>query len=353
VSALFPWQQSAVFDGLLRQQLTAGSNATTKPPPPRVRDSIRDLATALVAKTTPSNAWVDFNFAPSGTLWAYQKSMPMQNFTFMPQLGQSTPVVSPAARLDAIVANTDSRRGRVFRPPTTPARTVDYETTYRLGSANSTERDAYDTASASFWAAGANTTAIGGMWLDIALQALPESTTVAETALFLARAFGAAYDAGIAAYKLKYSVLQWRPISAFRVGYPKQGPIPAFAPDPAWTPLLMTPPHPDYPSGHSSTVGAVLEVLLRTLGLKNDGTKWDSIATTARSESNPQAGERSYPSLTAAATEVGDSRVYAGVHFNHSCADALALGRLVGGEAFEALKPAAGGLLSPRRIFGR
>ena len=40
----------------------------------------------------------------------------------------------------------------------------------------------------------------------------------------------------------------------------------------------------------------------------------------------PMVGERRYGSLTAAANEVGDSRVFAGVHFNHSCVDGLELG---------------------------
>jgi hypothetical protein len=59
-----------------------------------------------------------------------------------------------------------------------------------------------------------------------------------------------------------------------------------------------TPAHPEYPSGHQVSVGAILEVILRTLGGKDD------VAFTISSEGTPWL-TRSYKSLTAAANEVG------------------------------------------------
>jgi hypothetical protein len=331
LSSLFPWAQSSVYDGLLRRQLTTGI------PAKKTRDQIRTLAADLVAKTPLPNAFAaDFEFAPSGTLWRYQKATPMQNFTFMPQLGEGEPIVLSAARLQAITANTDPKRGPVFRPPT--PLTIDYETTYTMGNLTSSSRTKYDTGSAMFWVAGSNTSAIGGVWLSIAREVLPADLGVKDTALFLGRAFGAAYDAGIATYQLKYdpTIFQWRPVSAFNIGYPAQGAIAARPKDPFWRPLLpMTPPHPEYPSGHSATVGAVLEVLLRTI-------KKDDVTFSTRSEGAAMVGARTYTSLTAAAKEVGDSRVFAGVHFKHACDDGLSLGRLIGKEAFEAVS--SGGL---------
>lgn len=344
LSTLFPWAQSNVYDGLLRKQL---STLTTPLPPKKTRDQIRTLASDLVAKNPLPNAFAaDFEFAPSGTLWRYQKSSPMQNFTFMPQLGQGEPIVSSSARLQAITANTDPKRGPVFRPPT--PLTIDYETTYTMGNLTSPTRSKYDTGSAMFWVAGSNTSAIGGVWLSIAWSVLPADLSVKDTALFLGRAFGAAYDAGIATYQLKYdlTIFQWRPISAFSTGYPAQGAVAARPKDPYWRPLLpMTPPHPEYPSGHAATVGAVLEVLLRTL-------KKDEVTFSTRSEGAAMVGERTYKSLTAAAKEVADSRTFAGVHFNHSCVDGLNLGRLIGKEAFEAVS--SGGSLGRRfgGLFG-
>ena len=54
------------------------------------------------------------------------------------------------------------------------------------------------------------------------------------------------------------------------------------------------------------------------------------------SEGAPWLGKRNYSSLTAAAEEVGDSRLFGGVHFPSANADGLKLGRLVGARVFEA-----------------
>jgi hypothetical protein len=328
------------YDALLKKQL-----GDAGPLPRATRDAIRQLASGLVTGAIggASAEFADFTFARQGSTWLWQVAPGAKmQFAMLPQLGQAAPLLSAPSRLDALAKNTDAKKGPVFRPPT-PSRTIDYATTYKLGNATAPDRSAYDTGSVGFWAAGANTSGISGHWLTISLAALPAETTVAETALFLARAFGAAWDAIIAAYKLKYSILQWRPISAFTQGYPAQGEVPAFAADPSFTPLLSTPPHPEYPSGHQATVGAVMEVLLRTLGGN------DAVALSVGSESAPALGERTYASLTAAAAEVGDSRVYGGVHFNASCTDGLRLGRLVGGEAFEKLKATGGS--KGRRLF--
>jgi hypothetical protein len=51
--------------------------------------------------------------------------------------------------------------------------------------------------------------------------------------------------------------------AACRTGYP------GFTADSSWTPLLKTPSHPEYVSGHQVTVGAILEVLIKTLGGKD------------------------------------------------------------------------------------
>jgi hypothetical protein len=57
------------------------------------------------------------------------------------------------------------------------------------------------------------------------------------------------------------------------------------------------------------------------------------------SEGAPWVGERSYKSLTDAAVEVGDSRLYGDVHFNSSNVDGLKLGRLVADQVISKLQP--------------
>jgi hypothetical protein len=62
-------------------------------------------------------------------------------------------------------------------------------------------------------------------------------------------------------------------------------------------PHSATPAHPEYPSTHQVSVGAILEVLLRTLGR-------DDVTFSIGSEGTPWL-TRSYKTLTAAAKEVG------------------------------------------------
>jgi hypothetical protein len=76
------------------------------------------------------------------------------------------------------------------------------------------------------------------------------------------------------------------------------------------------------------SVGAVLEVLLRTLSNR------DAVTFSISSEGAPGL-KRTYSSLTAAAQEVGDSRLFGGVHFPSSNADGLKLGRIIGAHVFE------------------
>jgi hypothetical protein len=320
LSTLFPWVQA--YNGLLDKQV-AGKTL----PDEDTLEAIRRASTDLVAQATASTGPSSFKFAPNGTLWAYQLA-PKQKYALYPQLGNSAPLVSSSVRLTEIAANTDAAKGPVFRPPS-PDRTVDYETTYKLGNLTSPQRSQYDTDSAFFWADGANTSTIAGHWLNVSLAVLPDDFSVPDTALFLARAFGAAWDASVAGWKVKYDVLQWRPVSAFAIGYPAVGKVAARAADPYWAQLLpATPAHPEYPSGHQITVGAILEVLLQTLGK-------DDVEFSIGTEGAPSIGLRKYKSITAAANEVGDSRVYGGVHFNASSVDGLTLGRLVGAQAFK------------------
>ena len=59
----------------------------------------------------------------------------------------------------------------------------------------------------------------------------------------------------------KYSRPHWRPVTAIR-GAAELG-IPSLKGDQNWEPLLVTPPHPDYPSAHAMFSGAA-EVVLKT-----------------------------------------------------------------------------------------
>jgi membrane-associated phospholipid phosphatase len=92
--------------------------------------------------------------------------------------------------------------------------------------------------------------------------------------------------------------------------------------DPAWTPLLITPPFAEYPSGHSTVSGAAATVLTAVLG--EDYAFEDH--THVREGMDP----RRYDSFWQAAEEAGISRLYGGIHFRSAIDQGLAQGRCIG-----------------------
>ncbi|KIZ03686.1 hypothetical protein MNEG_4271 [Monoraphidium neglectum] len=321
LSILFPSNQSAEYDGLLKKQLDAatGGKALTDAQKAGLKAAAA-LAGDLVRNHTggASAEYSGFKFGAPGP-FVYQLA-PGQKYALYPQLGNAKPFVVPQPELSAIVTNTDAAKGPVFKVPPIS----DYETARKLG-ANTTDKALGETAL--FWADGANTSAISGHWLDIAKRVLPSTLSVKDSALFFAKAFTGAWDASIAAWKIKYSTLHWRPVTAFRAGY--TGPDGPVAADKEWTGFLTrTPPHPEYPSGHQATVGALLEALVRQLGT-------DKVEFSIGSEGTPFLPERKYTDLTTPAVEVGDSRLYGGVHFNTSNVDGLIVGRVVASKAWD------------------
>lgn len=133
--------------------------------------------------------------------------------------------------------------------------------------------------------------------------ALSHALTVGESALLFALVDVAVADARIAIWDAKYTFKFWRPITALNAnadGSVTNNYL-------AWQPLIVTPSHPSYPSGHSGTVNAGFEVLKDFFG--NRQTVYLHTTT---------AGEppRLIQSLSQGESENGLSRIYGGIHFN-------------------------------------
>jgi hypothetical protein len=159
-------------------------------------------------------------------------------------------------------------------------------------------------------------------WNRIAAQvAATRSRSLVQNAHLLASVNVSMADAAIACWDSKYRYVTWRPITAIQEG-DRDGNA-ATAAEPAWVPWLDTtagtPPHPEYPSGHSTVSGAAAFVLAHVFG--------DETAFTVTSEARP--GTRSFASFSAALAEINDARVFAGIHFRTSCVRANALGATV------------------------
>jgi hypothetical protein len=92
--------------------------------------------------------------------------------------------------------------------------------------------------------------------------------------------------------------------------------------DPAWTPLLQTPPFPEYTSGHSVISNAAAAVLTDQFG--------DSVAFTDSTEVAYRLPVRSFRSFAHAASEAAISRLYGGIHYRQAIDEGSAQGKRVG-----------------------
>lgn len=92
--------------------------------------------------------------------------------------------------------------------------------------------------------------------------------------------------------------------------------------DEKWSPLLQTPPFPEYTSGHSVVSGASSEVLSAIFG--------DDFAFDDTTEIPYGLPVRSYTSFRNAAKEAAISRVYGGIHYNAAVVEGLKQGINVG-----------------------
>jgi hypothetical protein len=135
-----------------------------------------------------------------------------------------------------------------------------------------------------------------------------------------ARAFAALStanaDALISCWRAKYDRPYWRPITAIREA--------GTGPDPAWTPLVDTPPYPEYASGHACVSGSTSEVLGRLFGRHSLDLNVSSTGPTP-----PTPITRHYDSARALDEETSNARVWLGIHFRRAMTDGNELGHRV------------------------
>ena len=231
------------------------------------------------------------------------------------------------ARLRPFVLTSPSQ----LRPPGPPALESDayaaaVNEVKTLGATNDSSRTAEQTEIALFWADGAGTYTPPGHWNQIAGDiASAESVSLFEAARLFAILNCGLLDAAIAAWDAKYRYELWRPIDA--IWHADQDANAATIPDPAWVPLLITPPFPEYVSGHAAFSGAAASILSRLFG--------ESVVFDVISDGLPNVTRR-FSSFHEAAEEAGRSRVYGGIHFEFSNRDGLALGYAVGDMTLQA-----------------
>jgi hypothetical protein len=197
-----------------------------------------------------------------------------------------------------------------------------------MGRSDSAARTADQTLFSRFW--NGNTP---GFWNRTAVQVAERyDLSLLEKAHLLALMNIAEADAIICCWQAKYTFVAWRPITAIPLA-DLDGNADTTG-DPSWTPLLITPAHPEYPSGHSTASGASSAVLAAFFG--------DNTDFSVTSELTPGV-TRNYSSFSSAELEIRDARVFGGIHFRTACIDGQAMGTSVAAYVLDnALQPVHG-----------
>ena len=153
-----------------------------------------------------------------------------------------------------------------FRPSgpaalTTAQYTEDFNETKAMGSASSANRTADETLYVKFW----NSTSPAEFFDPVAISLASErNLTFSEESRLLALLNLSLADAIIGCWDAKYTFASWRPVTAIQLAGTDGNPDTTA--DPNWTPLIVTPPFPEYPSAHSCVSGAATRVLSSYFG---------------------------------------------------------------------------------------
>ncbi len=269
------------------------------------------IATSLTALRSTDGAGKTVTYAPETTPGKWRPTAPDFKNAALPQWKDLT--------CFTMISSSQ------FRPAPPPALTSrkyakDVNQVGVLGRRNSHKRTDDQTEIARFWADEAGTYTPPGHWNQLTEGVVANQ---GDSLLNNARTFAllniSLADAGVAAWDAKYTYNRWRPIDALR-NADSDGNRATKA-QKGWHPLLTTPNHPDYVSGHSTFSGAAAEVLTQIYRKKFSFT----------TNSVGLAGvERSYKSFNAAADEAGISRIYAGIHTMSANEAGLSSGKALG-----------------------
>jgi hypothetical protein len=219
-------------------------------------------------------------------------------------------------------------------PLTSRAYARDFNEIKAVGALHSTVRTPDQTDAAIFWQDHAF-----ALWNRI-FRTLAASLSLDDDARLFAMTNLAAADAAIGCWNNKYRWNAWRPITAIREADADGNPLTVA--DPVWTPLfdpatpvasppaLVTPPFPEYPSGHNCAAGAIVRTLQYFFGT-------DRVGFTVKS--NKSGTTRTFPRLSDALIENINARVWAGIHFRTADLAGARLGQKVANYLQHQLEP--------------
>jgi hypothetical protein len=233
----------------------------------------------------------------------------------MPGYWQPTPPANSAATLThypdvqgLVIAS--ARQFLVGPPPalTSEHYAADFNEVKSLGAVNSTTRTPEQTQIAQLWAGVGTTTNSTHVWNNLVRDlARSRGLTGLQTARLYALLNMTSHDAFLVSFTGKFLYGLWRQVTAIRAA-DRDG-NPATVADPAWTPLLNTPPYPSYPGNMACYGAAMARVMARHFG--RDDIPFS--VTWAVTGGTPIT--RQYSGFRQLGDEEARSRIYGGIHF--------------------------------------
>jgi hypothetical protein len=306
---LFPVQK-AMIDIALANSLKEIADGPARAEGMRVGREVAERLFAL-RKDDGSTGQTSYEFGKGAG--AYQATPPMNMKPILPHWGKIKPFVLASATQFPMAAP---------HPLDSAVFARDLDEVRRMGSKTSTERTSEQTAIAIHWA-GSEVPPLNAV---ARAASAAKNLSLSDNARFFALFTMAMADALIAGFEAKYRYNFWRPITAIRSGgLSSNSPMSA---DPTWEPLIVTPPHPDYPSGHCLGAGAAVAVLQAMFGDDNFSASFVY---------PPLGVLRRWESFSQIAKEVEDARVWGGIHFRTADQHGTQLGRQVGEFALKTL----------------
>jgi PAP2 superfamily len=124
----------------------------------------------------------------------------------------------------------------------------------------------------------------------------------------------------IADWDAKFTYNFWRPVTAIRNG--DQDGNDATERDVAWTPLVPTPMHPEYPSQAAISAGVMMGVMEALFGPN------PALPITIADPADPKR-TRTLNGIAQMAEEHNNVRVWGGIHFRNSLVVATEMGRKI------------------------
>jgi len=196
----------------------------------------------------------------------------------------------------------------------------DYNVVRELGRVDSTARTAAQTEIGLFWTEN-TAQQYARVFTNLATY---YQLDVLESSRLLALLWTGFADGAIGVYNAKYTYAFWRPVTAIRAGGGNENLIA----DPSWTPLGVTPNHPEYPAAHGSVTGAITTLLDDYFGTRAVHIVVDSRAFKDGIHTHVFEDTRDL------ADEVYWARIYAGFHYPQSVKVGEDLGKVIAQHLF-------------------